>query len=146
MNFSSSYCMHSVEGKLLFTRYKVESNLVINYVNTKACLSVSYCVDKYSFACFNVENFLCRLTTAFYRRPYLLTQSWKVDDLSFNCDYFAVPGDPQGVIAKVINSTAINVQWQPPQEKDRHGVIRGYHVHVQEAKEEVKFFNYNKLE
>ncbi|CAB3383209.1 Hypothetical predicted protein [Cloeon dipterum] len=26
----------------------------------------------------------------------------------------------------------------PPLEKDRHGVGRGYHIHVQEAKEEVR--------
>jgi dTDP-4-dehydrorhamnose 3,5-epimerase-like enzyme len=64
-----------------------------------------------------------------------------VDDLSFNGCFLAVPGDPQGVIAKVLNSTTIIVQWQPPQEKDRHGVIRGYHVHVQEAKEEVRIVN-----
>ncbi|XP_059489517.1 tyrosine-protein phosphatase Lar-like isoform X2 [Neocloeon triangulifer] len=49
-----------------------------------------------------------------------------------------VPGDPQGVTASVINSTTIKVQWQPPLEKDRHGVIRGYHIHVQESKEEGK--------
>ena len=49
----------------------------------------------------------------------------------------AVPGDPQDVRATYINSTAIRVQWRPPLEKDRNGIIRGYHVHVQETKEEV---------
>ena len=48
-----------------------------------------------------------------------------------------VPGDPQDVRATFINSTAIRVQWQPPLEKDRNGIIRGYHIHVQETKEEV---------
>lgn len=48
-----------------------------------------------------------------------------------------VPGDPQDVRATFINSTAIRVQWRPPLEKDRNGIIRGYHIHVQEAKEEV---------
>jgi hypothetical protein len=49
----------------------------------------------------------------------------------------AVPGDPQDVQATFINSTAIRVQWRPPLEKDRNGIIRGYHIHVQETKEEV---------
>ena len=48
-----------------------------------------------------------------------------------------VPGDPQDVRATFINSTAIRVQWRPPLEKDRNGIIRGYHIHVQETKEEV---------
>ena len=48
-----------------------------------------------------------------------------------------VPGDPQDVRATSINSTAIRVQWRPPLEKDRNGIIRGYHIHVQETKEEV---------
>ncbi|KAK7792967.1 hypothetical protein R5R35_007615 [Gryllus longicercus] len=49
-----------------------------------------------------------------------------------------VPGDPQDVRVTPINSTAIRVQWQPPLEKDRNGIIRGYHVHVQETGEEGK--------
>lgn len=48
-----------------------------------------------------------------------------------------VPGDPQDVKVQAINSTAIHVQWKPPLEKDRNGVIRGYHIHVQETREEV---------
>ncbi|KAJ4427564.1 hypothetical protein ANN_25212, partial [Periplaneta americana] len=48
----------------------------------------------------------------------------------------AVPGDPQDVRATFINSTAIRVQWRPPLEKERNGIIRGYHIHVQETKEE----------
>ncbi|XP_069702214.1 tyrosine-protein phosphatase Lar isoform X7 [Periplaneta americana] len=47
-----------------------------------------------------------------------------------------VPGDPQDVRATFINSTAIRVQWRPPLEKERNGIIRGYHIHVQETKEE----------
>ncbi|XP_032669119.1 tyrosine-protein phosphatase Lar isoform X6 [Odontomachus brunneus] len=49
-----------------------------------------------------------------------------------------VPGDPQNVTATAINSTAIRVQWNPPKEKDQNGVIRGYHIHVQEVREEGK--------
>ncbi|XP_075224407.1 tyrosine-protein phosphatase Lar isoform X3 [Lycorma delicatula] len=49
-----------------------------------------------------------------------------------------VPGDPQEVKVQPINSTAIHVQWKPPAEKDRNGIIRGYHIHVQETKEDGK--------
>lgn len=48
-----------------------------------------------------------------------------------------MPGDPQDVKAGPVNSTTINVVWKPPQEKDRNGIIRGYHIHVQETREEV---------
>lgn len=49
-----------------------------------------------------------------------------------------MPGDPQDVKVTPVNSTTIHVTWKPPAEKDRHGIIRGYHVHVQEIKEEVR--------
>ncbi|XP_024937646.1 tyrosine-protein phosphatase Lar isoform X10 [Cephus cinctus] len=49
-----------------------------------------------------------------------------------------VPGDPQDVKATAINSTAIHVEWKPPRAKDQNGVIRGYHIHVQEVREEGK--------
>ncbi|KAF4525355.1 hypothetical protein B566_EDAN007837 [Ephemera danica] len=51
---------------------------------------------------------------------------------------YTVPGDPQNVSAEPINSTSVMVRWKPPLDKDRHGVIRGYHVHVQEAREDGK--------
>ncbi|KAL0270992.1 UNVERIFIED_CONTAM: hypothetical protein PYX00_008241 [Menopon gallinae] len=49
-----------------------------------------------------------------------------------------VPGNPQDVKVTTINSTSIHVSWKPPAEKDRNGIIRGYHVHIQETKEEGK--------
>ncbi|KAF6202866.1 hypothetical protein GE061_003271 [Apolygus lucorum] len=49
-----------------------------------------------------------------------------------------VPGHPQDVKVKTVNSTAIHVAWKPPAEKNRNGIIRGYHIHVQETKEEGK--------
>ncbi|XP_077297678.1 tyrosine-protein phosphatase Lar isoform X3 [Arctopsyche grandis] len=52
-----------------------------------------------------------------------------------------VPGEAQDVRASPINSTALHVTWKPPQEKDRNGIIRGYHVHVQEIKDEGKGLN-----
>lgn len=48
-----------------------------------------------------------------------------------------MPGDPQEVKATPINSTSIHVTWKPPLEKDRNGIIRGYHIHVQEVRDEV---------
>lgn len=48
-----------------------------------------------------------------------------------------MPGDPQDVKVTPINSTTIKVTWKPPLAKERNGIIRGYHIHVQETKEEV---------
>lgn len=42
-----------------------------------------------------------------------------------------VPGEPRNVKVEVINSTSIEVTWTPPDEKERHGIIRGYQIHVQ---------------
>ncbi|XP_046828012.1 tyrosine-protein phosphatase Lar isoform X9 [Vespa crabro] len=47
-----------------------------------------------------------------------------------------MPGDPQNVKVTSINSTAIHVEWDAPKAKDQNGVIRGYHIHVQEVREE----------
>ncbi|CAG9761325.1 unnamed protein product [Ceutorhynchus assimilis] len=47
-----------------------------------------------------------------------------------------VPGDPQDVKVTPINSTSIKVNWKPPQIGNRNGIILGYHVHVQEVKDE----------
>lgn len=49
-----------------------------------------------------------------------------------------VPGEPQDVKVTAINSTSIHVTWKPPHDKDKNGIIRGYHVHVQEVREEGK--------
>lgn len=49
-----------------------------------------------------------------------------------------MPGDPQEVKATPLNSTSIHVSWKPPLEKDRNGIIRGYHIHVQEVRDEVR--------
>lgn len=56
---------------------------------------------------------------------------------------FLVPGDPQDVKVTPTNSTTIKVNWKPPLAKDRNGIIRGYHIHVQETKEEVLVYNNN---
>lgn len=48
-----------------------------------------------------------------------------------------VPGNPQDVTATALNSTTIRVEWKPPRVNDQNGVIRGYHVHVQEVRDEV---------
>ncbi|XP_066985469.1 tyrosine-protein phosphatase Lar isoform X3 [Macrobrachium rosenbergii] len=44
-----------------------------------------------------------------------------------------VPGEPRDVKVDVINSTSIDVSWTPPIERERHGIIRGYQIHVQET-------------
>ncbi|XP_044590201.1 tyrosine-protein phosphatase Lar isoform X7 [Cotesia glomerata] len=49
-----------------------------------------------------------------------------------------VPGNPQDVTATALNSTTIRVEWKPPRVNDQNGVIRGYHVHIQEVAEEGK--------
>ncbi|XP_065160082.1 tyrosine-protein phosphatase Lar isoform X3 [Atheta coriaria] len=49
-----------------------------------------------------------------------------------------VPGDPQNVQVTPINSTTLTVSWSPPLAKDRNGIIRGYHIHVQETRDEGK--------
>ncbi|XP_026300843.1 tyrosine-protein phosphatase Lar isoform X11 [Apis mellifera] len=52
-------------------------------------------------------------------------------------DAVKMPGDPQDVKVTPINSTAIHVEWKPPKSKEQNGVIRGYHIHVQEVREEM---------
>ena len=72
-------------------------------------------------------NFFFFFIIPFWPDGYVIILWWLI----------TVPGDPQDVRATSINSTAIRVQWRPPLEKDRNGIIRGYHIHVQETKEEV---------
>jgi Fibronectin type III domain len=50
---------------------------------------------------------------------------------------FIVPGEPRDVSLNAVNSTTINVKWKAPKENDRNGIIRGYHIHVHEIKDEV---------
>ncbi|KAI5719892.1 hypothetical protein M8J76_016411 [Diaphorina citri] len=52
-----------------------------------------------------------------------------------------VPGPPTDVKLTNVNSTTVHVEWRPPNEKERNGVIRGYHIHVQETKEEGGYLN-----
>ncbi|XP_026325264.1 tyrosine-protein phosphatase Lar isoform X6 [Hyposmocoma kahamanoa] len=56
-----------------------------------------------------------------------------------------VPGEPQDVKVTAINSTSIHVTWKPPLEKEKNGIIRGYHVHVQEVREEGKGLLYDPM-
>lgn len=65
----------------------------------------------------------------------VMSDERKVRELIMDC--VTVPGDPQDVKVTPINSTAIHVEWKPPKAKDQNGVIRGYHIHVQEVREEV---------
>ena len=54
--------------------------------------------------------------------------------------WVSVPGEPRDVKVFPINSTSIQVMWKPPADRERNGVIRGYHVHVQETRDEVMIF------
>uniref|UniRef100_A0A8D8LSC0 protein-tyrosine-phosphatase n=1 Tax=Cacopsylla melanoneura TaxID=428564 RepID=A0A8D8LSC0_9HEMI len=56
-------------------------------------------------------------------------------------DNFKMPGPPTDVKLTNVNSTTVHVEWRPPNEKERNGVIRGYHIHVQETKEEGGYLN-----
>ena len=40
-----------------------------------------------------------------------------------------VPGEPRRVRVEALNSTAIRIEWQPPKRDERHGIVRGYHIH-----------------
>lgn len=35
-----------------------------------------------------------------------------------------------------LNSTTISIRWDPPNQNEKHGVIRGYQIHVQEIGED----------
>ncbi|ODN02995.1 Tyrosine-protein phosphatase Lar [Orchesella cincta] len=47
-----------------------------------------------------------------------------------------VPGEPQNVSTNAMNSTTIQVLWEQPNQNEKHGVIRGYQIHVQELGED----------
>lgn len=66
------------------------------------------------------------------------TDAWRFQAHELTVDCVPVPGDPQDVKVTPINSTAIHVEWKPPKSKEQNGVIRGYHIHVQEVREEVR--------
>ena len=47
------------------------------------------------------------------------------------CNTHTVPSaSPQGIGGQFINSTALNITWQPPMPGDQNGIIRGYNVSV----------------
>ncbi|XP_014681582.1 PREDICTED: tyrosine-protein phosphatase Lar-like [Priapulus caudatus] len=43
----------------------------------------------------------------------------------------SVPGEPRKVRVYTLNSTVVRVEWRNPAERERNGIIRGYHIHVQ---------------
>jgi len=42
---------------------------------------------------------------------------------------FSVPGEPRRLRLEAVNSTALLVQWLPPNDREHNGVIRGYQIH-----------------
>jgi len=65
--------------------------------------------------------------------PYFSFCKWKkfFEVQVFFSSFFAVPGEPTNLQAKVINSSTVQVSWDPPVDKDQNGIIRGYQIHVQ---------------
>ncbi|CAH1774763.1 unnamed protein product [Owenia fusiformis] len=56
----------------------------------------------------------------------------------------SVPGEPRKVRVEAINSTHVRVEWKPPSNRDKNGIIRGYQVHwvaVNEHKEPIGLAN-----
>ena len=49
---------------------------------------------------------------------------------------FTVPGEPRRVKAEAINSTAVKIEWQPPEEKEQNGIIRGYQIYYMKVERE----------
>ncbi|XP_035710661.1 tyrosine-protein phosphatase Lar isoform X4 [Folsomia candida] len=47
-----------------------------------------------------------------------------------------IPGEPQNVSSEPLNSTTISIKWDSPNQNEKHGVIRGYQIHVQEIGED----------
>jgi receptor-type tyrosine-protein phosphatase F len=47
-----------------------------------------------------------------------------------------VPGEPQKIQVEALNSTTISTRWETPNQNEKHGVIRGYQIHVQEIGED----------
>lgn len=46
---------------------------------------------------------------------------------------FTVPDEPTKVTAEAINSTAMFVEWRPPEGRGSNGIIRGYYVYYYET-------------
>lgn len=46
---------------------------------------------------------------------------------------FTVPDEPTKVSAEAINSTAMFVEWRPPEGRGSNGIIRGYYVYYYET-------------
>jgi len=45
-----------------------------------------------------------------------------------------VPGEPRDVSAKPFNSSSILVQWKPPVDEKKNGIIRAYQIYIQPKK------------
>ena len=40
-----------------------------------------------------------------------------------------MPGQPRRLKLEALNSTAVRVEWRPPEDDQQNGIIRGYHIH-----------------
>ena len=48
----------------------------------------------------------------------------------------SVPGEPRKMRVKALNSTAVKIEWRPPANKERNGIIRGYLIHYVKVNED----------
>lgn len=106
----------------------------------------SFVTSKVLYVCVGRENEAISKSISFYKRcrcqrqnaPLVARKPPLCDRALTKTNTALVPGDPQDVRVKSINSTSVRVDWRPPLDKERNGLIRGYHVHVQEIKDEVR--------
>jgi receptor-type tyrosine-protein phosphatase F len=52
----------------------------------------------------------------------------------------SVPGEPLNVNARPVNSSSVEVSWDPPADSDKNGVIRGYQIYVQPKNTESMYY------
>ncbi|XP_040571795.1 tyrosine-protein phosphatase Lar isoform X1 [Lepeophtheirus salmonis] len=51
-----------------------------------------------------------------------------------------VPGEPLNIRALAINSSSVQVHWDPPTDDDKNGVIRGYQIYVKPKSSESEYY------
>ena len=47
---------------------------------------------------------------------------------------YSVPGEPRDVLVRPVNSSTILVEWKPPLDTQRNGIIRAFQIYVQPKK------------
>nr|XP_040571796.1 tyrosine-protein phosphatase Lar-like isoform X3 [Lepeophtheirus salmonis] len=55
-------------------------------------------------------------------------------------DAVYIPGEPLNIRALAINSSSVQVHWDPPTDDDKNGVIRGYQIYVKPKSSESEYY------